>query len=400
MSTQPDAVRRFRLPAGQDDTRRGDVAASATEARRLPEVPSELTALALEGVFEEPKWSKFLEALRLSVEADYAALIFRPLGLDQNQFKHFFACNYNTPSVHEAYWTHGYRTDPVPYYGLVDGRAYSLPEILSPDNRDHREYVETVLRPSGVSSMLLMRITAPGGIDAWLNVSRNALGFDREAASRLEGLAPSLRIALRYFFELEARRTDDLAKAAAVKRLNFGWVALDASGRILDCDAFAERVLAERSILYRSHSGALAACSARLSKEMLATIERVARSPNAKSCAMILNRDPWLDLLLVPAGDLKASARSVPAVIGYIHEDSCMSSDRHEQLAQLFSLSTNEAKVALSLSRGLNLTEIADELNLKLNTVRTYSKRVFEKVGARGQADLVRIIYQSVLTIS
>lgn len=367
---------------------------------QLIESRPDLTTLALEGVFEEPKWSKFLEALRLEFGADYAGLIFRPLGLGENQFLHLFACNYNTPQVHEAYWTNGYKTDPVPYYSLREGKAYSLSEMFSRDNPDHREYLETVLGPSGVGSMLLMRIVEPGGINAWLNISRQDDGFTQDSAARLETLGSSLRIALRYFAQVDSQRTDDLAKAAAVKHLNFGWVALDAAGKILDCDVFAERVLAERTILHRSHNGTLAATSTALSKQILAAIRQVTRSANTKPSAMILNRDPWLDLLLVPAGELKASARSVPAVIGYIHEDSCMAADRHEQLAQLFALTDNEAKVALSLCRGLNLAEIAEELHLKLNTIRTYSKRVFEKVGARGQADLVRIVYQSVLTIS
>lgn len=365
-----------------------------------PEAMTDLIALALEGVFEEPRWSRFLEALRQCCSADYAGLIFRPLGLTENQFMHFFACNYNTPLVHEAYWTNAYKADPVPYHSLTEGKVYSIADIFSQENPSHRDYLETVLRPSGVGAMLLMRVMEPGGVSAWLNLSKGGSEFSKGDAARLEDIARPLRIALRYFVELEMRRTDDLAKAAAVRRLNFGWVALDASGRILESDAAAARVLADGAILHRSRGGVLAASSTNQSKQILAAIGGLALSPNATPCAMVLSRDPWLDLLLVPAGDMKASATSAPTVIGYIHGDSCLSQARHEQLAQLFSLSENEAKVALWLSRGMNLAEIADELNLKLNTIRTYSKRAFEKVGARGQADLVRIIYQSVLMIT
>lgn len=365
-----------------------------------PKPVSELMTLALEGVFEEPKWSRFLEALRRNSEADYAGLIFRPLGLGENQFMHFYACNYNTPLVHEAYWTNGHKTDPLPYYSLAEAKAYSLVEMISSDNPDHREYMETVLRPAGVGSMLLMRIVEPGGTSAWLNLSRKASRFGKEAIILMEGLVPFLRIAIRYFIDRETRRVGDLAKAAAVKHLHFGWIAADAQGRILECDSFAERVLDERRILFRRQNGMLAASSTALTRQILDAIGVISQAPNPKSRAMILSRDPWLDLLLVPAGNMKPSAKSVPAVIGYIHEDCSMSLDRHEQLAQLFSLSANEAKVALSLSRGMNFQEIADQLNLSLNTIRTYSKRIFEKVGARGQADLVHIIYQSVLTIT
>ena len=114
--------------------------------------------------------------------------------------------------------------------------------------------------------------------------------------------------------------------------------------------------------------------------------------------AFILKRDPWLDMLLVPAAHKRLSAHPRAAVIAYVHGDSWRTSDRCEQLVQLFGLSAGEARLALELSRGMSLPEAADKLELKVGTVRKYSKTIYAKLGARGLPDLVRIVLRSVLS--
>jgi DNA-binding CsgD family transcriptional regulator len=110
-----------------------------------------------------------------------------------------------------------------------------------------------------------------------------------------------------------------------------------------------------------------------------------------------LSRDPWIDMLIVPADQASQSAKSMPAVIAYVQGDFSVSPERCERLCRLFKLSTSEARLALALARGLSLVEAAQELALTIETTRTYSKKVYAKVGVRGQADLVRVIHRSLL---
>ncbi len=48
----------------------------------------------------------------------------------------------------------------------------------------------------------------------------------------------------------------------------------------------------------------------------------------------------------------------------------------------------------------MSITEDAAELNLTLETARTYSKKVYAKMGARGHADVVLFIHRSILQIA
>ena len=64
-------------------------------------------------------------------------------------------------------------------------------------------------------------------------------------------------------------------------------------------------------------------------------------------------------------------------------------------LAQLSGLPRREAELALRLSQGRSIAEAAADMGLTLETVRNYSKRIYAQLGLRGQADLVRYVFES-----
>jgi DNA-binding CsgD family transcriptional regulator len=148
-------------------------------------------------------------------------------------------------------------------------------------------------------------------------------------------------------------------------------------------------------MLLRGRGGRLAARDAAVSREIAAAI----RDPGGRPRAIVLNREPWLDMLLVPS-NVRQAAGPAPALVAYVHSDSWSSADRCAQLGELFDLIPCEARLALALSRGMSIAEAAGELKLTVESARTYSKRIYAKTGARGQADLVRFIHRSVLAIA
>lgn len=68
-------------------------------------------------------------------------------------------------------------------------------------------------------------------------------------------------------------------------------------------------------------------------------------------------------------------------------------------LGELFSLTPAEANVAILLSRGLSLTEVAEAQNISPHTARAQLKSIFAKTGATRQAELVRMVIKSVASL-
>lgn len=61
-------------------------------------------------------------------------------------------------------------------------------------------------------------------------------------------------------------------------------------------------------------------------------------------------------------------------------------------LAESFSLTPAEARVAVRLAEGKVVKEIAQEHQIAVATVRSQVKAIFQKTGVRRQADLVRLL--------
>ena len=61
-------------------------------------------------------------------------------------------------------------------------------------------------------------------------------------------------------------------------------------------------------------------------------------------------------------------------------------------IQRLHGLSRREAEAVWALSLGKSHPEIADDLSISIDTLRTYLRRAADKTGADRQADLVRLI--------
>ena len=354
----------------------------------------------LDGVFEDPPWGRFLDRLRQETQADYAALTFRPPGKPLNQVVHLYSGAASPPLVSQLYHEHLYETDPLPYYNLAEGRAYALHEMLRAGEPEHDSYYRNLLVPSGMNAMRMMRVKEASGVNGWLNITRRSGDFSAADDALLHALAPYLRGALRNFVALEHERFNAAMANDAISRLAFGWFTLDAGLHVLDCDRQGEALLAQSGILGRNASGRLTARPRALEQEITGVVRALAAEPRTRPRAIILSRDPWLDMLLMPAHKRSISAKPDPEVIAYVHGDNWSSADRCEQLAELFLLLPSEARLALALSRGMTITEAAAELGLTVETARNYSKKIYSKLGARGQSDLVRFVMRSVLAIA
>lgn len=69
------------------------------------------------------------------------------------------------------------------------------------------------------------------------------------------------------------------------------------------------------------------------------------------------------------------------------------SSDIAPIIVDVYDLSPREEQITQLLARGLNTTQIAQELHLSAHTVRDYVKAVFDKVGVRSRGELVASLF-------
>jgi DNA-binding CsgD family transcriptional regulator len=359
-----------------------------------------LTTALLDGPFETPLWSSFLEGLRVAVRADYATLICQAPSGNIDEALYLIAGDATVDEAMANFRRFGYPDNPARRNLADEGRLYTLAEIRDRELDLNPAFFSELAGTIGLTAARQMRIQEPSGIDAWLSVVRRGGDFSRAECNLLTDLAPILRGVLRNYVAREKDRFAAQMGSDAARRLQFGWIALDGAGLVLDTDPFGEQVLATSEVLSRDHRGLLAVRPRERQGEVELAVAQLAAESHRRPRAFRLRGDPWLDMLLVPARHRRLTAAGAVAVIAYVHGDNWASIDRQSQLAELFSLKPGESKLALALCRGKSIAEAAEEIGLTVESARTYSKSIFAKTGAKGQPDLVRIIMGSILALA
>lgn len=360
---------------------------------------AELQLALINGPFETPQWSNFLELLRRASGADFASLVLHPPGRRMDDGLQLIAGDV-APSEFSRLYRKYIETGDLSPPGLPDnGTPYRFADLLRFDQPYHVDYYREVLE-AGISDAWEVRVTEPNGVIAWLSVSRRNGKFGDAEGEILRAIAPALRGVMRSFIAGERARFRSNMAGEAVRRLQCGWLLLDHAGYVLASDPFGETLLSNSESLARNRSGRLIVTPVGIEREVFQFLSSLTGSSLVRPRAITLCSDPWLDMLLIPARKMLSSETAVPSAVAYIHRDNWHSADRCTQLVDLFGLTQSEARLALALCRGKSMADTASTLGITAETARGYSKIIYAKTGTRGMADLVRVIMGSVLAIA
>jgi hypothetical protein len=166
--------------------------------------------------------------------------------------------------------------------------------------------------------MRVLRVVETSGVSAWLSCARRKRDFDAVDTALIAALAPDLRAALKSSVALERERFSSSVANEAVRRMNFGWLALDAEGRILDADPHGESLLAESKVLRRGRGARLVARDAEVGREIVAAVKALVADRQSRPRAIVLSREPWLDRLLIKVSLRAGATRPTPTLVAYI----------------------------------------------------------------------------------
>jgi len=349
-----------------------------------------------EGMFETPLWRDFLHRLLAKTGGRFTTLIFRPV--DEDAVVELYAGEPPSEDIRKLF-VDGNLRDPFPYQSMRPGRAYALEELLDPADPRQQAFYQTAMLPQGLTHMRSIRVTEPSGIDLWLGCS-GGKNIGSATGALLTALAPHLRIALRSYAALERERFRSAVTGQAFDRLKMGWLSLDAGCRIIDATDNVEQLFQWGTLLRRGRYDRLVPASPAIDRQLTALLKDFAANPEARPQAFNLSKDPWVEMLVTPVQSPAFSGSKTPVAIIYVSGDRRSQADRCEQLVDLFGLLPSEARLAWMLAQATSIAEAAEALGLTVETARNYSKKIYAKTGARGHAELVRIILTSVLAIS
>ncbi|NUT17542.1 MAG: helix-turn-helix transcriptional regulator, partial [Cupriavidus sp.] len=102
----------------------------------------------------------------------------------------------------------------------------------------------------------------------------------------------------------------------------------------------------------------------------------------------------------IPMREWSDENKWCPACVVVIRDPACSAQTSVEVLRQLFDFTPTEASLALLMANGASLEDAAEALKVKTNTVRAHLRAIFQKAGVTRQAELVRTLLNSVVSLS
>jgi len=309
------------------------------------------------------------------------------------------------PEGHELYCRHFVAIDPRRrlLQTMPLGRLTLCQDTFDDDFVRRNAFYNEFYLPSGLRYCASVRPFREDGHEAVFGFVKR-LGtdaFDDRDVAALRTLLPHLRRVAQLRHRLAALEAKAKPLSAALDRLASGLVIVDRSAQVCFVNRVAEDLLRLGDGLSLRHD------------RLLATEPEVARSldrliAEAAHCAMGGDAHKGggalsvprpsgkraLVLLVAPLPPFSASRlwRAEPAVAVFITDPQAHQPGSAQHFAELFGLTTAEARLATSLAAGDSLAEAAHKFGLSKHTLRAQLKALMAKTETNRQAALVRLL--------
>jgi len=376
-------------------------------ARHVPlERYCELLELVYQGPLETIPCSSAMLQLRSWLQANEVVLILRPPGTNA------MALIMREGDQDAQLYDYVYTQFPIllldPFAGLPPDRTVTLDEIVDPEEYVKGEFFRQYVAPRQVRYVLGADIHGEQGREFRLRFTRppEAEDFSANDKALVDSLIPHFKGALNLHTRLGQMETEMKLYANVMSSMLVGSLILDGKGSVLRANSIAQAILAERDGLTVGAAG-LSAEYRGEHKELQRLIRQTLEMPPGQLAvaeAISITRPSGrasLSLLIRPIPLSECSdGPNRPTVAVFVRDPEKKLHPSFELVQRLFHFTPAEAKLALLLADGLSLDEAADEMAVRKNTARAHLRSIFSKTGVKRQITLVRLLLNSVASMS
>lgn len=345
------------------------------------------------GWAEERPFSSFLERLRRRIDALHVAIIQRVGSGAHAELREFHAgIDLGTlAQASDPFEAHA--LDRFHYDALRPGRVYAISEFFDHAPLQRAEHARRMHR-LGVGDERVVRMADVEDTSTWLIVARSTSCSAADAAL-LSSLTPYMEEAIRAQVELERNRIRASVSGQSLARSATAWMVLDREARLLSIDPRLIDWMTQ-TLGYSPRIGErLRDLGIRAERELIVAAAHFCGEEAPAPRPLLLYEHPRLEALLTATTDIPRRSMLVLCRLPNTRTATSV-----ERLASLFDLPRREAELAVALNEGQSITEAAERMGLTLETARNYSKRIYAKLGVRGQAELVRLVSDSVAVMA
>jgi DNA-binding CsgD family transcriptional regulator len=211
-------------------------------------------------------------------------------------------------------------------------------------------------------------------------------------------IVPHIRRAVLIGNAISLKKTQAATFADTLDSLSGGMFLVEASGRLVHANAAGQVMLNEADIL-RMSSGRLTTGdrhAARMLADTFASAGDGDTAIGAKGIAMPLvarDGEPYVaHVLPLTSGDRRRADAGHAAVAALFVHKVALGAHATEAIAKAYKLTPSELRVLLAVVEVGGVREVAEALGVAETTIKTHLGRLYQKIGARRQADLVKVV--------
>ena len=259
------------------------------------------------------------------------------------------------------------------------------------------EFYNDFVRARGLQGVMTNRLIYTHGVEGGLSLQR-VIGyrpFDQEDMDLATKLIPHLQRAVAIYMRLQTASYREACLNSMIDNVNFAMITVDRTGKVVHLNAMAELLAQEHRIV--DVLGGHLAIGGMKQDRLLQMIEHACGIGQSPQAGMGMIRDdqghPEMQLIVTPLVQEEYDGISDPSgpyalvVLKSLNIEGPLS---ETLLHDLYGLTPAETRLSTMLLQGATLSEIAEQVAVSMNTVRTQLKSIFAKTGIKRQADLVR----------
>lgn len=283
--------------------------------------------------------------------------------------------------------------------GQPVGRVVLSDSVVPLDVLRRTPFFDEVLKPQDTPHNTMIALAAKQDFVVAFNICRGARQgpMDAERVHFIEHLAPHMARSMHMAFRLHGYGALQRAEYRILDRLAMGVVLLDAHRRVLYANAAARHHSRDGGPLRLRHAGLSAVSQPHAQK--LGELIRLALmgAPAGTMSTPQTTEASLLTLLVTPLrgrdiGRFSDLGMRDAAVLIFIIDPANKHGLPEAWVRDAYGLTPAEAKVALAAGSGLPIPEVARQLGLSPNTVKTHLRKVFAKTATTRQAELARLM--------
>jgi DNA-binding CsgD family transcriptional regulator len=307
------------------------------------------------------------------------------------------------PHYTQLYFDKYVKLDPMSaaYFCLDVGDVISNSEVVPHSELVEMRFYKEWAQPQGFVDnivTLLDRSATNIAVFAVIRHERHGL-TDDGARERMRLIIPHMRRAVLIGNVIDLKATEAAALADTLDGIAPGMFLVDESARIVHANAAGQALLVSGEIL-RAVGGRLVAGDAQADQTLLDIFIAAGSGDTAigtKGIAVSLSvRDgePHVaHVLPLTSGARRRAGIAYAAVAAvFVHKAALATPSPPEAIAKTFDLTPGELRVLLAVVTVGGVPETAAELGIAETTVKFHLRRLFEKTGARRQAELVKLV--------